>query len=145
MVMSSFGPGSMSGLSSECAPRATSADHSGSMRSHPDAVSMPGRAFGVSRIVENDQRIDGDAGPGIDQKRIDVDRGDAAAGVRHQVAQLLNSKIGAVPPGDPGDVLPGESDRNQEPFPSPVRRTFSRQVASTSHKEPTVFFAPQRT
>jgi len=37
-------------------------------------------------------------------------------------AQLLNSKIGAVPPGDPEDVLPGESDRNRELFPSPMRR-----------------------
>src|SRR5260370_5121589 len=48
--------------------------------------SMPGGAFG-GRIVENNQGIDGDAGPGVDQKRIDVDRSDAAAGVSHQVAQ----------------------------------------------------------
>src|SRR5260370_42641208 len=48
--------------------------------------SMPGGAFG-GRIVENDQGIDGDAGPGVDQKRIDVDRSDAAAGVSHQVGQ----------------------------------------------------------
>src|SRR5258705_1763372 len=47
---------------------------------------MPGGAFGRG-IVENDQRVDGDAGPGIDQKRIDVDRGDAGAGIRHQVGQ----------------------------------------------------------
>jgi hypothetical protein len=36
---------------------------------------MPGRTVGGG-IVENDQRIDGDAGPGIDQKWIDVDRRD---------------------------------------------------------------------
>ena len=50
---------------------------------------MPGRAVGGG-VVENDQRIDGDAGPGIDQKWIDVDGSDAAAGVRkaprHEVA-----------------------------------------------------------
>src|ERR1700730_9621726 len=39
-------------------------------------------------------------------------------------AQLLNSKIGATPPGDPGDVLPAESDRNRELFPSPMPRFF---------------------
>jgi hypothetical protein len=49
-------------------------------------TSMPGGAVG-SGIVENDQRVDGDAGLGIDQKRIDVDRGDPAAGIRHQVGQ----------------------------------------------------------
>jgi hypothetical protein len=47
---------------------------------------MPGRAVGGG-IVENDQRIDGDAGPGIDQKWIDVDRRDPAAGVCHEVGQ----------------------------------------------------------
>jgi hypothetical protein len=47
---------------------------------------MPGGAFGRG-IVENDQRIDGDAGLGIDQEWIDVDRGDPGSGIRHQVGQ----------------------------------------------------------
>ena len=47
---------------------------------------MPGDAFGRG-IVENDQRIDGDARRGIDQEWIDVDRGDPGAGVHHQVGQ----------------------------------------------------------
>ena len=45
------------------------------------AASMAGGAF--SRfVVENDQGIDGDAGFGVDQERVDVDRGDTAACVR---------------------------------------------------------------
>src|SRR5258706_9012929 len=49
-------------------------------------ASMAGGAFGGG-VVENDQAVDGDAGPGIDQKWIDVDRGNAGAGVGHQVGQ----------------------------------------------------------
>ncbi len=48
--------------------------------------SMAGGALGRG-VVENDQAVDGDAGLGIDQERIDVDRGNAAAGVGHQVRQ----------------------------------------------------------
>ena len=46
------------------------------------AASMPGGVLGCG-IVEHDQRIDGDAGFGIDQERIDVDRGDAGADQSH--------------------------------------------------------------
>src|ERR1700716_915991 len=49
-------------------------------------ISMAGGAFGGG-VIENDQAVDGDAGFGVDQEWIDVDRGDAGAGVRHQVGQ----------------------------------------------------------
>src|SRR5665811_874051 len=42
-------------------------------------ASMPGGTLGCC-VVEDDQGIDGDAGPLVDQERIDVDRGDAGAG-----------------------------------------------------------------
>src|SRR5205085_5302991 len=44
---------------------------------------------GASRgvVVEDDQRVDGDAGLGVDQEWIDVDRGDAVAGIRTQIGQ----------------------------------------------------------
>src|ERR1700685_2788155 len=40
-----------------------------------------------SSVIENDQAIDGDAGPSVDQKRIDVDRGNSVAGIQHQIGQ----------------------------------------------------------
>jgi len=36
-------------------------------------------------VVEHDQAVDGDADLAVDQERIDVDRGDAASRIRHQV------------------------------------------------------------
>ena len=81
---------------------------------------MPGGRFGRG-VVENDQRVDGDAGPGIDQKWIDVDRRDPAAGVCHEVGQadqgldgggLVQRRPAAITPQlhagfGPADQLPG--------------------------------------
>src|SRR6266576_3621887 len=43
-------------------------------------VSVPGGALGRG-VVENNQTVDGNPGPGIDQKWIDVDRRNPGAGV----------------------------------------------------------------
>src|SRR5277367_76723 len=40
-----------------------------------------------SGVVEHDQAVDGDAGPSVDQKWIDVDRGNSVAGIQHQIGQ----------------------------------------------------------
>src|SRR5437588_4231556 len=48
--------------------------------------SMGGSAVG-SGVVEHDQGIHRDASFGIDQERIDVDRSDARAGVRHKIGK----------------------------------------------------------
>src|SRR5206468_3991489 len=49
-------------------------------------TTMPGGTLGGC-VVQHDQRIDRNAGPGVDQERIDVDRGDPVAGIRDQVGQ----------------------------------------------------------
>jgi len=41
----------------------------------------------AAALLRTISRVDGDAGPGIDQEWIDVDRGDPGAGIRHQVGQ----------------------------------------------------------
>src|SRR5882724_1848095 len=43
-------------------------------------------AFGRG-VIEDDQAVDGNPCSGIDEKRIDVDRGDPASRVRHHVGQ----------------------------------------------------------
>src|ERR1700743_380366 len=53
---------------------------------YADMSSMLRRLAGGG-VVEHDQAIDRDAGSRIDQERIDVDRGDAVAGIRHQVGE----------------------------------------------------------
>src|SRR5271167_4168469 len=55
----------------------------GLFQARPPRKSMLRGAIG-GVVVEDDKRIDGDAGPGIDQERIDVDRCDAISSVRHQ-------------------------------------------------------------
>src|SRR6478672_764733 len=51
-----------------------------------DAILVLGRLPGRF-VVENDQPVDRDAELAVDQERIDVDRGDSAAGVGHQIGQ----------------------------------------------------------
>jgi len=43
------------------------------------------RTASVMKLSADDQAIDGDAELAVDQKWIDIDRGDAVAGIRHQV------------------------------------------------------------
>src|SRR5450631_3125548 len=58
-----------------------------SERSMPRALGrVLGRAFG-GLVVQDDQGVDRDAGLGIDQEGIDVNRGDPGARIRHQVGQ----------------------------------------------------------
>ena len=38
-------------------------------------------------VVEHDQAVDGDADLAVDQKWIHIDRGDAVAGIRHQIGE----------------------------------------------------------
>src|ERR1700757_3977259 len=52
---------------------------------HPPVLAlMTSGAFGRF-VVEDNQGVDGDACLGIEKKRVDVDRGDPAACIRHQV------------------------------------------------------------
>src|ERR1019366_3970979 len=52
----------------------------------PSSASMAGGAVGRGTIKDN-QAVDGNAGPSIDEKRIDVDGGDPASRVGHHVGQ----------------------------------------------------------
>jgi hypothetical protein len=63
------------------------------IRPVPRVSTRPRRSASMFRgalrggVVEHDQRIDRDTRFGVDQERVDVDRGDAGAGVRHQIGE----------------------------------------------------------
>src|SRR6516225_6185300 len=54
---------------------------------HPPVLALVTDGSCGRFVVKDNQGVDGDAGLRIKKKRIDVDRGDPAFGVRHQVRQ----------------------------------------------------------